>query len=211
MTTPTSQNPESNVAAKSSRVSTAVLWALLGIAIAVSILWTRPLQDASERIASLPVSGMFYTSQNVPLSDAEKQFFGKAGVTRRMVSLRGQVFLLTVVDGTGDRHSVHDPLYCFRGAGNTIVQQLSVSTDRGQVSQVIMTGPNGPMNALYWFSDGVQHHSEPWKYLLQTAWRRMTLGASGAEPILVILVPMNPAQQVDWAKVLEYWPEILKL
>lgn len=210
MTTSPSQPVAEKPTGKSSSLSTAVLWALLGVAVAMSVLWTRPLPDASARIASLPAAGLFYTSQAVPLSDAEKEFFGRATVTRRMVSLRGQPFLLTIVDGTGDRHSVHDPLYCFRGAGNTIVQQQPLAMSRGQASQVNMTGPNGQMTALYWFSDGVEHHSEPWKYWLSTAWRRMTLGASGAEPVLVILVPTG-ASQVNWSKVLEYWPEILKL
>ena len=55
--------------------------------------------------------------------------------------------------------------------------------------------------AIFWMSDGRERHSSPSRYWYQTALRRLTLGRSGSEPVLIILQPW-PGQTISWDDVL---------
>ena len=59
------------------------------------------------------------------------------------------------------------------------------------------------MELLYWFStDKSSCHSLP-RYWFETALRRITLGKSGCEPILVLFRPHNQSDQFDWHRFIE--------
>src|ERR1700733_5424039 len=113
----TEQRPASAAWRAFGRSST-VRWAGLTLAIVCGVFWDAyPLPDAGTRLQRLPKSGKEFTSLDVPLTEQERLGLGKTGLIHRDCVWSGKEFLLTVIDGTKDRHAVHDPRYCFEGAG----------------------------------------------------------------------------------------------
>ena len=59
--------------------------------------------------------------------------------------------------------------------------------------------------AMFWFSDGTERHSSALRYWLQTTLRRLSLGRSGEEPLLVILQPLT-GTALQWDRLLVRFP-----
>lgn len=187
----------------------ASMWAALALAMFLGLVWNLSLPDAAGRLRSLPENGLFYTSQSIALSPEELKFFGAATVQRRQVALNGSEFVLTIIDGTRNRHAVHDPLYCFRSAGYHIDGDTVVPLRQGNGHSVYIRNPAGTATVLFWFSDGTVRHASSWRYWWQATCRRITRGSSSPEPILVILT--MPGEVLSWPKILSRCPELMKL
>lgn len=113
------------------------LWFALGLAIVLGVLWQfYPLQNASLRINSLPLTGPNFVGEEVPLSTTEKEFFKDVGLIKRLYKIDNQLFLVTALDGTKNRHAVHDPYYCFRGTGWEIISNQEFKMPRGSARLV---------------------------------------------------------------------------
>ena len=136
------------------------------------------------------------------MSTADRDFLGKAQAVQSLIVMRGGGRLvLTVIDGTQNRHAVHDPNYCMAGAGWKIQAQKAVKTPSGNATWVSRAKDSQSTEALWFFDDGRHQFVSPIEYWLATSCRRATLGRSGAEPILVSLRSLPGDDPVPWDRV----------
>lgn len=184
---------------------------LLGLAIVMALAWDRiPLADASDRIARLPMEGLGFAARDLPLSETERSVFGAAKVTKRLYQVGREQWVVVLIDGTANRHAIHDPTYCFRGAGWKIAAQQALTVPGGEAARLTLTNDREQREALYWISDGRARHTQPPRYWGQTALRRLTLGRSGPEPVLV-LVQANRSGSVNWEELPNRLPALFDL
>ncbi len=190
--------------------SGAALWLVVLAAIALNVVFARPMPDASARLATLRTEGRYFASREVPLTPGEAAVLRDAGVVRRSVAIGGSAVLLTVIDPTRNRHALHDPLFCFRSAGQTIASTGRIELPRGWGAGTSVDAGEGPKGILYWFSDGEAQHGSTRRAWAQSILRRLTRGLSGGEPVVVILSEIGGAPP-DWTAILERWPELAAL
>jgi hypothetical protein len=179
------------------------------IALAAATWRLVPLSDAEARIAPL-AAGPGQRMETLPLKPWEVDFFGEARVRRWLSQGGGPAVIATVVDGSRNRRVVHDPAFCFRGAGWTVAADEPLALSNGEARRVILRREGSEMEAVYWFSDGRRAFGSPTHYWLETTWRRLTLGASGPEPVLVLLVPAQ-GRAPNWTEWLAHWPQFTLL
>jgi len=171
------------------------LWIFLAIAILLGLIWQLyPLQDARHRMNTLPVIGAGFEGRDLPLSPLEENFFKNVNVFKRLYVVNNQIFFVTALDGTHNRHVVHDPYYCFRGAGWEILSEKKFPLPNGNANIVEISKGSERKTAIYWFSDGTSQFTSPWKYWWEATLRRLTLGWSGPEPILIMIQPLGMLQ-----------------
>ncbi|MDP1835577.1 MAG: exosortase-associated EpsI family protein [Chlamydiales bacterium] len=189
-----------------------LLWSGLTLAVILGLLWQFiPLQDASKRIDELPLYGPSFVGRNIPLSPWEQGFFKNVNVLKRVYRVGGQDLFISALDGTNNRHAVHDPLYCFRGSGWEVVEQKSLPlADGGSVAFVKLRKGKEEQDAMYWFSNGKEHYDAPLKYWWQATLRRLSLGASSQEPILIVIQPIDKST-LDWKQLVNLFPQLLTL
>lgn len=187
------------------------LWIALAIAIGVGLVWQfYPLPDAAQRFRDLPLYGKNYIGRNLPLVDFEKEYFRNINVLKRLYQVGDQHLFITALDGTTNRHAVHDPLYCFRGAGWELLSEKRVPMPHGDAMLLELKHEDKIQQALYWFSNGQNEYASPLRYWLEATWRRLTLGHSGPEPVLIMVQPLDK-QNLDWTALIQGFPELLKL
>ena len=170
-------------------------------AVLLAFLWDLvPLRDAAGRLAVLPAAGLGFTSVTVPLSDTEKAIFGAAQVVKRIYRVGRKNFAVVIIDGARNRHAVHDPTYCFRGAGWIISGARELPVPGGAIKIVTLQKSTETRTAGIWFSDGQHRHASVARCWWQMACRRLTFGASGPEPLLVLAQPLDPGE-TSWEMV----------
>lgn len=185
----------------SKKTNTRVLWTLLLASVVMAMVWEfYPLPDAEEFIKDIPYNGVNFVSEDFPLSEVEKERLGGAFVQKRFLRFNGRNFFITFLDGTKNRHVVHDPRYCFIGGGMKVLSEKDIRLTNGNGVQVQLKKDTDFSEAVYWFSDGERQYSSPVRYWIQTLLRRLTLGLSSNEPILVILQPVDSAP-VNWNRL----------
>lgn len=187
------------------------LWIFLFVAIALGLLWQFvPLSNAEGRLQALPLVGTQYGGKNIPLTEFEKNFFYRVNILKRLYDVQGNYLYLLVLDGTDNRHIVHDPYYCFRGSGWEILSEKNVAVPEGNASVVRIRKGEQEKEAMFWFSDGSANYASPMRYWWETTLRRLSLGYSGPEPVLVILQPVNH-DTIDWEALSGQFPSLFKL
>ena len=174
--------------------------------------WDRFLaKDLKPRMNQLPKSGLGYIGLDLPMVPSEDSVYKRAHVLKRgyQYGLYNR-FVLIVVDGSQNRHAVHDPLYCFRGAGWDIVINQTIPIEGGEARFLRLLKNGKERETLYWFSDGQTRHVSVGRYWFQTTLRRLTLGFSGQEPVMVILQPFgeNPFY---WQKIITQFGPLTEL
>jgi hypothetical protein len=168
------------------------------LAMLLAFLWDLvPLRDAQARLADLPVAGLGFSSLALPLNETEKSIFGAAQVVKRVYRVGRRNFAVVIIDGTRNRHAVHDPTYCFRGAGWEISGERELPVTGGVGKIVTLQKGVEMRTAAYWFSDGQTRHSSVARCWWQMACRRMTFGASGPQPLLMLVQPLDGGD-VNW-------------
>lgn len=188
-----------------------LLWITLVTAIFLGLLWQfAPLQDAQERLDKLPLQGIGYNGKNLSLLPHEEKFLKGANVIKREYEVNGQSFFITVLDGTHNRHLVHDPYYCFRGLGWNILQNTDYPLPNGQASLLLIEKGNEKKQALFWFSDGKEVYSSPFRYWLDTTIRRLSFGLTGEEPLLIVVQPEG-TQSTDWKRFSKTFSQLFEL
>lgn len=184
---------------------------LITIGLIVGIVWEfAPLQDASKRFQTLPLVGDKFRGEDIPLDEWEKSTFGHINLLKRLYTFNGQSYFVTMMDGTKDRHIVHDPQYCFTGSGWKIVAREQLDVANGTASLLKMRKGLLYREAVVWFSNGHSRHSSPVKYFLQTSLRRLSLGYSGPEPVMILLQTRYGQRSNSWNDVLSspLWSKI---
>ena len=187
------------------------LWIFLGIVILLGVIWQFvPLSNAEQRLTGLPLVGTQYGGKNIPLTEFESNFFYHVNILKRLYDVQGNYLFIIALDGTDNRHIVHDPYYCFRGSGWDILGEKSIPIPLGTASLVKIRKGTEEKEAMFWFGNGSANYASPLKYWLETTLRRLTLGLSGPEPVLVLVQPVNH-DSVDWEELPKQFPSLFKL
>lgn len=165
------------------------LFALMVVAV---FLRTFELEDASTRIARLPESGTGFFSQLVPLTDFEKDMLGEAQGYKSIYSWKGLYYVITILDGTRNRQAVHDPRYCFIGAGWSIEQDEEFYFSGGEARRLELRRGEETSEAMFFYSTGDEIFSQPLEYWVRATVRRWLRAYGGDEPVLVMVQPLEP-------------------
>lgn len=174
------------------------LWIAVFVTVSCGAAWGLfPLADARARLDQVPRVGAGFTGRDLTLTPTELQVLGRVDLIHRQYQIEGQEFYATLIDGTKDRHAVHDPRYCFQGAGWQVLGERRLPVPGGEVNWVQARHGERNVQALFWFSDGMTRYTSMPRYWWQTTLRRMTLGRSGPEPVLVVLQTFGDPQP-DW-------------
>jgi hypothetical protein len=179
-----------------------LLWSAFILSAMITLAWPWiPVPSAARRLAAIPSSSPDFQSHPLEMNAADRDFLGKAQAVQSLIVMRGGGRLvLTIIDGTQNRHAVHDPNYCLAGAGWKIQAQQVVSTPSGNATWVSLAKDAQASEALWFFDDGDHQFVSAIEYWLATGCRRATLGRSGAEPVLVSLRSL-PGEPVPWKRV----------
>src|SRR5437868_13581801 len=94
------------------------LWLVAIVSIGCGAAWSvHPLEGAVDRLQEVPlVRGQFH-GQDISLTDRERIVLGRVDLLHREYTSPFRSVYVTVIDGSKDRHAVHDPRYCLQGAG----------------------------------------------------------------------------------------------
>lgn len=193
------------------RRSQTALWLALAFAIALGSLFQfYPLPGAQDRVRTLPLRGLNYSGQELEIPAPMRALFGAAQVTRRGYQVGDQRVFVWILDGARNRHAVHDPLYCLRGDGWQIKSQNPFPLDGGAANLILAEKNGRQCESLVWFTDGRVRHASALRYWWQTTWRRLTLGRSGPEPVLITIQPAAGAS-VDWHRLTAQFAALFEL
>jgi hypothetical protein len=180
------------------RTSIPVTCAVLAV---LAIIWEfHDIGDARQRLNSLPLNGFGFQGRGVSLSDVERQQFKGLNCLKRRYRVASDDVLMLVVDGSANRHAVHDPMFCHLSAGWQVLGMQEVPLANGSARLVSYRKAGVETECLFYFSDGRQQYSSAAKYWWQCAMRRVTLGHWSEEPVLVVLQPAT-GDPVDWTKL----------
>lgn len=179
-----------------------MLYGAVAVVAVVTLAWpSLPMLGGDERLSSIPLRGDDYDSREVALTAKEKEFLSGAQAIQRIVKPRqGPALAMSVIDGSGNRHAVHDPGYCFAGGGWKVTHQSEVALASGKGLLMTMEREGATMEAMWFFDDGNEQFTSSLTYWLRASLRRATRGLSGPEPLLVMF-RAEPGQQVDWQRI----------
>lgn len=188
-----------------------VLWLVLAMAIILEIFWDfYPRANLREDINEFPKVGIGYIGHDLPLTASEAKLYGSGNVVKRLYQIGKQQFVLMMLNGADNRHVVHDPIYCFRGAGWKVLSANEYPIKEGSAKILRLSKNEQEKEILYWFSDGNNRHGSILKYWGQSTLRRLTLGKSGQEPVLLILQPLG-VEVLNWRKILNEFSTLLEI
>jgi hypothetical protein len=184
-------------ATKRKIVTTAIIVGCL-----IMVAWPQfPLKDASDRLERIGKAHGGYTAHELPIRDSDITTLGSAQAVSYFIETgKKSGYFLTAIDGTKNRHAVHDPSYCMSGAGWKVDEQKELSLPRGSGILLTVHREKEQTQVLCFYDDGEQQFSSPFDYWAKTSLRRLSLGMSGEEPIFVMCKPA-PNQGVDWNQV----------
>jgi hypothetical protein len=192
-------------------ISQKILWTSFLFACVLGLTWQFfPVEDAKSRLSSLPLTGAEFEGYNIPLSDGEKGFFKDVNVIKRIYEVQNKSYFITVLDGTKNRHAVHDPFYCFTGDGWKLKKRENIPSPKGHVGLLTLEKGSRTKEALVFFSTPKYSHSSAFTFFLQTTFRRFTLGKSSDEPILIV-IQAEEGGKTDWVMFIKSMPSLFKL
>jgi hypothetical protein len=188
-----------------------LLWIGLGIALLVVLIPdSSPSHEARPRLMTLPEKGLSFTSQDLALNPTEAQVYRKADSVKRLYQTRRARFILTAVDGTHNRHAVHDPLYCFRGDGWDVVQRDTLQVPGGRATRLILARSGHRTEAVFWFTNGRERCDSAWRAWWMGLCRRVMPNSGSHEPALVLLQGIQ-GESPAWASVFAQCPFLFEL
>ena len=187
------------------------LWLALGTVMAMSLLWELvPRSDATARLNRLPVAGFHLVSRDIPLNKVEEDIYHGANVRKRLYQAGHEKFILLAIDGTHDRHAVHDPTYCFLGGGWKVGTDRTLPIPGGVARLLNLTKSDGNVEIMFWISDNHVRHGSAMRAWWQSTLRRLTFGLSGEEPVIFILQPL-PGTTVNWDDIRVEFPALFEI
>ena len=188
-----------------------LLWAALVVVVVLAVAWRAvPVDDASDRVKALPLEGLTFRGQDIPLDVVETNHFAGVTLLKRAYQAGPYGVAVLVVDGTRNRHAVHDPAYCFRGGGWQIEADSEMPLLAGAARRQVFRRGAERRELLYWFSDGAQRHASISRYTFESALRRVTFGKSAPASVLVSLQAAG-APPPDWDSILRAIPPLNSL
>ncbi|MDQ8193803.1 exosortase-associated EpsI family protein [Coraliomargarita sp. SDUM461004] len=172
---------------------------LLILILIATYVRTLDLPDASARIANFPQSGPGFSARRVALTEFEKDMLGEAKGYKWIYTWKGLRYAITILDGTHNRQAVHDPRYCFRGAGWTIEMDETITLAGGSARHLQLSNENGRSEAVFFYSTGERVFDAPLEYWMRATVRRWLRSKGGAEPVLVMLQALDAGIGVQHA------------
>lgn len=189
-----------------------LFWSVCAAALGLLVLESRytPPGVSETRLNSLPLSGPGFIGHNIAFNTAEVAFIGPAHALKRSYNLSGIPTTIILIDGTLNRHAVHDPSYCYKGMGYTILKEeaLPINGGHGRLLKLEKAGEH--RTVAFWFTDGHTHHASLPLYILQTALHRLTFGLMGEPPLLVMVEPAS-STPLNWSTYLQKFPALTHL
>jgi hypothetical protein len=165
--------------------------------------------DATARLDHFPERGAAFASRVLEPEPAEQTVIGAARLMKRLCQTATQQVVLSVIDSTLNRHAAHDPSYCLRGAGWTVVTKETLAVPGGEAVKLSLQRGKESIQAVYWFSDGTHRHGSPARHWLTSALLRLTPGSAPPAPVLVLLFPATGT--ADWPLLWKEIPELWAL
>lgn len=176
---------------------------LVALSVACGSAWSLvPLSTAADRLAAVPLAAAGFSGTEVPLTEAERAVLGRVDHLHREYVRGGTALYLTVIDGSRDRHAVHDPRYCFRGAGWSVLAEERRPMGAGEATWLRAERDGEVAEAVFWFAGGGAPHASVPRYLWNTVTRRVSFGSLGGKPVLVVIQSFSD-RPMDWAEVQE--------
>lgn len=174
------------------------LWTFLALCLGLSaMLETVSLKDSKDRLDAFPRSGFGFVAKEIPITPLEASVFKGCNLLKLQIHQENMSYFLTAIDGTHNRSAVHDARLCFIGSGWTILEEKSIRVPGGDATVLTLGRDSERKQVMMWFTDGRKRYGSALRYWTASALRRLSFGASGEEPIRVILQPNNNTE-VDW-------------
>lgn len=188
-----------------------LLWGVLGLVVLVCVvLDLAPAAGGPSRLDQLPLNGLGFHGRDLPLVAAETAVFRRAHVVKRLYQAGSNKFILIGVDGSTDRHAVHDPRFCFRGAGWTVSSETPVPLPGGDGRFLRLVKGSQTAEATFWFSDGHRRHASTVGLWWESVLRRLRLKPAASEPVLMVVQPLA-GTALDWEEIVRRCPDLFNL
>lgn len=185
------------------------LLSFLSLVIVIGIIWQFfPLTNAQARLDKIPLSGPDFSGENIPVTPQELEYLPHVNIIKRLYTVGDEKYFIYVLDGTANRHAVHDPTYCFAGGGWTVINTQDIPFQNGSASIYTLQKGDQTRRVLLWFTNGKTVFASPWRYWWETTLRRLTLGSYGQEPVLVVVQPLTPGEK-NWKEFFDQFPQII--
>lgn len=166
---------------------------LIGSAAILSVLWEwQPFASDRSPLDALDGLSSKIPSRPIELTETEQARLKGARAEKRLILIDGQAWVVTLIDGSNNRHSVHDPMYCFVGDGWKVENESDTAIPMGECKQVQLSRKDSKMEVVYWFSNGEKRFNSVIQQWLYSSIRRLSMGAWSQEPILVLAHPLDP-------------------
>ena len=190
------------------KISKKLTITLLFLSLTLGLIWEFfPLSTAENRLKNIPLDGISFSGMELSLTKNEKLSLSNATATKRLYTFSGQRFTLSLTDGSKNRNAVHDPTYCYIGAGWKVQDDFILKLENGEARKLKFTRDIETTELVYWFSDGEKSYHSLFNYWSYTTLRRLTLGKSGEEPILVLIKPLD--KNLNWDLVIKKFIPLL--
>lgn len=185
-----------------------ILWGVLALAVLGCIgVDLFPRRQAPSRLGHIPLKGLGFNGKDLPLTPAENSVYNRASVLKRIYQAGPSQFVLIAIDGSNDRHAIHDPLYCFRGAGWSVTGENSTPLPGGYGMRVRLARGKETAEALYWITDGEHRHASAMKAWWGSVTQRLTPSRPARAPVLMVLQPVI-GTSVNWEDLLNRFTEL---
>lgn len=186
------------------RIRQLVLWTTFAFFVSLLGYWSRTKPpSAQDRIDSVPNKGLTFKLTRIPWSRNELNTLQEAGGSKWHCQMAGDEIVLVVIDGAQNMHAIHDPAFCFRGAGFDVVRESDVPLSGGVGRQVELKSENEKRELVYWFSDTRTRYHSLLNFRLQTAFSR--LNANQRTPLMILLYGRHRTPD-QWASLVDVLP-----
>jgi hypothetical protein len=164
------------------------LWPLIALSVLCGAAWSlQPVAGAAERLREVPLERGQFKGRDIPLTERELKVLGRVDLLHREYTAPWRSVYVTVIDGSKDRHAVHDPRYCFQGAGWKVLEERTRPVAGGESTWIAAERDGKPAEAVFWFTNGTERYSSVPRYLWEAMLRRVSFGHLGGKPVLVVV------------------------
>lgn len=177
------------------------LWPVMLLSLACGTAWSiYPVPGAAARLREIPLERGIFHGRDINLTEREKIVLGRVDLIHREYAFAGRSAYVTVIDGSKDRHAVHDPRYCFQGAGWKVLEEKRRPVPGGEGTWIAAEREGRKFEAAFWFSNEGRRYSSVGRYLWDTVVRRVTFGRLGGQPLLVVFQSYND-RPIEWSQM----------
>ena len=183
----------------------------IGLLGAILVYAIVPVANARDRLEFIPSESHSFNSVEIPFTQEEKDFLRDAHAIKRLYSLSdGNTLMMLVVDGAEDRHVVHNPVFCIKGAGDEILSEESMPLVKGSGSKLKIKTDSGFQEMAYWYSTLNRRHSSFANLLWDNVLNRLSFGTATNAPVMVVLYSSSN-KSINWNRVPDQLPFLMSL